>query len=92
MAIAGIARNILAVSTALIIGYVTWLVGVAVIILATPVSFWPAGGAVVLAAVTVGSLALSRRQPAPTALFAYAPILPAVTSVYLLLCLAPTPG
>ena len=86
MAAVAITRNILVIATALSGGYLAWLGGIAVIILVTPVSLWAVGAAIHLAAITGASIAVARRHHTATASI-YAPVLPLITSVYLLLCM-----
>ncbi|MBU3749714.1 MAG: hypothetical protein FGM52_04560 [Mycobacterium sp.] len=86
MAAEGITKNILSVAAALTAGYLVWLGGVSLIILVAPVSLWAVGAVVHLVAITAASLAVSRRHHAATAAI-YAPVLPIIASVYLLLCL-----
>lgn len=72
-------------------GYVAWLIGGAIIILIAPVSLWAYGTAVLVVGIAVGSLVAAHRnqkRPDVAAALRWAPLLPVLASLYLLLSVA----
>lgn len=70
-----------------LIGYAVWLIGGAVIVATTPVRYWIAASALMLAAMTACafSLAFRYRNTAAAPVFWGAPMLPTIASLYLLI-------
>lgn len=76
-----------AVAAGMIFGYLLWPAAGSALILLTPVQWWVSGGVAALLALTVGTLGIAERcssRVIATALRA-APVLPVVSSAYLLI-------
>jgi hypothetical protein len=72
-----------------LVGYLVWTGAVCLVILMTPVRFWAAVAAVVLAIFSACAVLLARRskQTWKAAAWWSAPVLPILTSVYVLVLL-----
>ena len=82
-------RIVLSAVVGMLAGYVIWLGAVGLIIVTTPVRFWVAVAAVVLAIFSACAVLLARRskQTWKAAAWWSAPVLPILASVYVLVLL-----
>lgn len=79
-------RTVISAVVGMLVGYLVWIGAVSLIIATTPVRFWVAVTAVVLAIFTVGAVLLGRRseQRWKAAACWSAPVLPMLASAYVL--------